>query len=394
MSTAENNIIVCGRYIIELLHSVLYDRKPEEKPEGISFEEVFALAKKHCLQTMTYEGIARLENRPEAELKDRWRKSQTTNIAKNLIQRSERDVILSALTQQGIDLLPLKGCQMIEMYPKPEYRQMSDLDILCREEQAGQIRESLTAMGYECDAFDAKNDDSYVKKPYMHVEMHRHLFGKNCWEELLKEYYREEWARARQSSENEHLYYFSWEDYYVYMLAHFFKHFNSGGSGIRNVMDVHVFLSQYGDVLDRAYVDRELEKMGLTEFCRDMEELAEQWFGETQDLGSVREDLEETIFTSGAYGLLYNVRTRKIRSLEEESGRGKILPRIKYILWVLFPDYDRLVGQYPQFVGKQKWLPLLWFYRIGDKLIRDPERMTGNIKAMRDTRKKDHENEG
>ena len=78
------------------------------------------------------------------------------------------------------------------------------------------------------------------------------------------------------------------------MLAHFFKHFNSGGSGIRNVMDVHVFLSQYGDVLDRAYVDRELEKMELTEFRRDMEELAEQWFGETQDLGSVREDLEET----------------------------------------------------------------------------------------------------
>ena len=53
------------------------------------------------------------------------------------------------------------------------------------------------------------------------------------------------------------------------------------------------------------------------------------------------------------------------------------------------PKNDRLIVKYPQFKGYRKILPLLWIYHIGYKILFDRERITGNIRVLRNS-KEDH----
>lgn len=385
MEAIADNTLACGRYIVELLRAPLLEENPREKPEEFSFEELYSVVKKHHLETMTYEGILRLREKPEQELMEQWRRSQTTNMARSMVQRQERDRILDSLTGRGIDVLPLKGCQMIEMYPKPEYRQMADLDILIRREQAEQVRGCLQDLGYDCFRFDVTNEDTYGKKPFMHLEMHRMLMSEASSEILLKEYYRDAWSRALPEHGKPHRYYFSWDDYYIYMLAHFYKHFNNRGSGIRNVMDLWVFRQIHGADLDLDYLDRELRKMNLTEFRRNMEELADRWFGPSFSPLTSQEELEMVIITSGSYGLRSTGREKRLHRMREEYGRNG--GTLRYLMQVIFPSYERIIVKYPRFYGYRRYLPILWILRWGDKILHDPERIYGNIKLLLHSRK-------
>ena len=385
MEATMDNTLACGRYVVELLRAALLEEVPREKPEEFTFEEIYSLVKKHHLETMTYEGIRRLRNKPESELMERWRRSQTTNMARSLVQRQERDRILNALTEQGIDVLPLKGCQMIEMYPKPEYRQMADLDIMIRGEQAERVRSCLEDLGYDCLRFDVTNEDTYGKKPFMHLEMHRTLMSEASSELLLKEYFRDAWGRALPEREIPHRYYFSWDDYYIYMLAHFYKHYNSRGSGIRNVMDLWVFRQVHGSELNQDYVERELRKMKLTEFRSSMEELSDRWFGSSFSPLPSQEELEMVIITSGAYGLRSTGREKLLQRLRKEYGKDR--GTIRYMQELIFPSYQKIIVKYPRFYGYQKFLPVLWILRWGDKILHDRERIYGNIKLLMQSRK-------
>jgi len=59
--------------------------------------------------------------------------------------------------------IPLKGCLVKEMYPKPEYREMSDLDILVKRGDAAKLKPVMESLGYQCERFGFEKDDSYTK---------------------------------------------------------------------------------------------------------------------------------------------------------------------------------------------------------------------------------------
>ena len=61
-------------------------------------------------------------------------------------------------------------------------------------------------------------------------------------------------------------YHFTPEDFYVYLVAHEYKHYVRGGTGLRSLLDVYVFLRRMGDSLDRDYIRRETDKLNITEF--------------------------------------------------------------------------------------------------------------------------------
>lgn len=396
MPTSSSNQLACGRYVTELLRSELRGEQPPEKPEDVSYEEIFAMAKMQGLETMTYDAASKLEHLPDDSLWNRWRACRDANSAKNMVQRSHRDRILQELSQRGIDVLPLKGSLLIEMYPKPDQRQMSDLDILVRDEQREQVRQVMMDLGYQCDRYEITNEDTYSQKPFMHIEMHHQLFAVTSPFHQLVEYYSDPWIRSIPDEGTECRYHFSWEDYYIYLLSHFYKHFAAGGCGIRNVMDIYVVLDKYGDYLDEDYLEKELDKLGLSEFRETMEHLARQWFSPDYQEPPVDEKIELTLFTSGAYGFRDNSRRGGLQRMEEKYS-SKLMARSAYILSLMFPSYERLIVKYPQFKGHQRILPLLWLYHIGYKILFDRERIVGNIRVMRqasqDQRKRGQRNE-
>ena len=55
-------------YLVHLLRSVLLGEKPQEKPDGFSFGEVYKAAAFHNVDSMAFYGIDRLEVKPDERL--------------------------------------------------------------------------------------------------------------------------------------------------------------------------------------------------------------------------------------------------------------------------------------------------------------------------------------
>ena len=414
-------LLATGNYLVALLRSVLLDIEPPEKPANVSWNAVYTMAKRHTVDTMAYEAVRRLVETaeattasegvsfepaknsapelPSAQLLTTWSHRKDANVAKNLVQVSERNKLVHLLTEDGIDVLPLKGSVLIDMYPNPSWRQMADLDMLIRADQNHNVRAHMERLGYTTKIFDSGKDDCYDLPPFLHVEIHRELVPSGSPIPGLSDYYVDPWRRAVAGADSDaqadsisgqpadsgadHLYHFSWDDYYLFLLAHFYRHFQVGGSGIRNVMDIHVFLQKHRQDLHEEYLAAELEKLHMTDFRTDMEARAERWFGAATESQSApepqqdayeqtpvnrhREDIDYLLFSSGAYGLVsYSMDFALNRQAEEH--RSKLTTGLSYLQKIVFPNYDYMMLSYPWMTGAPRTsLPLLWVYRIAHR---------------------------
>lgn len=146
------------------------------------------------------------------------------------------------------------------------------------------------------------------------------------------------------------------------MLGHFAKHHEGCGSGIRSVMDVHVFLDACGAQLNREYIRRELDKAGLTQFEENVRELSEVWFGDKEMCGQVQQ-LADQILHSGTYGTLEHLMENQIAD-DQEPGKSKASVRWKYIRNRVLPDYEWMREHFAVLKHWPVLPPACWTYRI------------------------------
>ena len=99
----------------------------------------------------------------------------------------------------------------------------------------------------------------------------------------------------------------------MYNIAHFSKHFQGGGSGIRSVMDIYIMNNAMPD-MNMVYVYKQLEKLGLSDFYKKVTALEKYWFED----GRFSEEIEETakyVLSSGTYGTVYISVRMKLRKM-------------------------------------------------------------------------------
>lgn len=356
-------------YLIHLLKCGLNGEKPDEKPENISFEDIFRLANKHSVANLAYYAVERLDEQPLQPLVGEWREVRDKAVVKGITQLYERDMVIEALTGAGINICPLKGCLLKEMYPQQDMRMMSDLDILMEHEKAGEVEQILESMGYSKELEYDLGHDIYYKKPIMNIEMHHVLVDHETSLPELREYYRNDWEKLIADKNNPHLYYMTWNDYYIYFIAHLSKHYYSGGTGIRSIMDIHVFLKNHGGELDQSYLKQELEKMKLWELKENCEKLAEVWFGDREADEKLYE-LTEYIVQSGTYGTMQGDVVYSVEMGVRESGESRAV----YVLKRLFPSKEKMQRKYRILKKYPFLLPFCWILRIAKCILNTQKR--------------------
>lgn len=346
-------------YLIHLLKCGLNGEKPDEKPENISFEDIFRLANKHSVANLAYYSVERLDEQPLQPLAGEWREVRDKAVVKGITQLYERDMVIEALTGAGINICPLKGCLLKEMYPQQDMRMMSDLDILMEHEKAGEVEQILKSMGYSKKIECELGHDVYYKKPVMYMEMHHVLMDREAVSSELLEYYRDDWERLIADKNNPHLYYMTWNDYYIYFIAHLSKHYYSGGTGIRSIMDIHIFLKNHGSELDQSYLKQELEKMKLWELKENCEKLAEVWFGD-READETLYEMTEYIVQSGTYGVEKVAVPHRVEKNLKEAGNSKF----RYYFRRMFPSYQKMKQSYMILKKQPYLLPVFWIWRL------------------------------
>lgn len=342
-------------YLAELILSQLENRKPALIPSGIDMQELMTFSRKHHMDYILLGAILKADNVPEEYLPT-LRKSVMTSLFRTTTQIKEFKELIDRLEERKVKNQPMKGALLKYVYPTPELREMSDIDILIQKESWDDAVAVLAEMGYTLQE-SIKHHDIYVKKPYMVIEAHRAMYDKTV--DYNQYEYFKNMSKAVLREGYQYSYDFTTEDFYIYMISHMAKHFYARGCGIRNLVDIYVYRKRFGEEMDWTYLCQEFDKLGLSSFVRHMEKLADIWLG-----GAKWDKFYERLFAymldSGIYGKDENGIWNKFC---EETNDSKNVNRLQLRFWYWFPPLYYMSEYYPYLDKYPFLLPYAWVVR-------------------------------
>lgn len=368
-----------SEYLLELLRCALHDETPSDKPEEVSWQEVFLLAKRHSVSALAWQAVSRLPESIDPAVNEEWRTLNYKLISKHFNQEHELVSLREAFVSRNIPYMPLKGSCIRDLYPEPYQREMADLDILIHEEDLGTACDLALSVGY-CIEADTSHNVELLKKPYMCLELHRNLVPTQS---VYYAYYKQPWQFAHPS-EKQYCYEMTKEDYYVYMLVHTAKHYYGPGTGIRSVMDVFLFNRAYRQMLDIEYIEKQLETLKLVPFAKQIEALAEKWFAlsyaENQSEENVTE-IEYYIINSTTYGTSGNRDRNTVRKYIDKGSSARIAKIVIYLHMAFLPRCE-MERMFPVLKKAPVLLPFCWIIRWFRILIKKPGTVTAQYRRV------------
>lgn len=363
----------------------LHNLVPRYAPENL--DELYKFCRFHSITAMVamaLEEIWKTAPAGEAQMAQ-WRQTRDKAIRKNVLLNTERQRILAYLESIGCWYMPLKGSLLQFDYPRFGMRQMSDNDILFDEAFQEQIHDYLLSQGYEAVVYRKSNHDEYVKKPVYNMEMHHSLFADYA-NPVLADYYKAVKNRLVKDDANDYGYHFSREDFYIFMVAHGYKHYLNGGVGIRTLLDDYVFLDRQGESMDWQYVERELRSFGAWDYAAECSALARKLFAEPAfepELTDEEKEILDIYFTSGAHGTEVRRVQNHLNALTRE---GESSGKLRYMLKRMFPSFARLKERY-RILNRCPWLaPVCYVLRFFSVIFRS-KAIGREIRNLRNAKK-------
>ncbi|MBM6786699.1 nucleotidyltransferase family protein [Collinsella tanakaei] len=299
--------------------------------------------------------------------------------------------------------MPLKGANLVALYPDYSMREVGDNDILYgavwrdahgryhsldagewnvdspnRESVLRIMRElgySRSPEGYECHL-------QFYKEPGLCFELHNSLFEKDL---PMWRYYQNPWLRARALSEGSdpslcHAFLFPPEDEYVYCLAHTFKHSLLGGYGLRALADIIVMNRAFGNVLDREYIREQLLELGILDFAESLERLGRAVY----DGSPLTEDQEVAVLRMmecDTYGSKTEGLRIRMHRAAEEGRHPRLVELRRFFSFDTVRDDERFAA-----FERHRWLrPLFPLARVFDfarRALSDPRGQLSKIAAL------------
>lgn len=371
-----------AKYLVSLLASVIKNESPPPAPNDLNFEHLYKLSNWHSVANIAYYGLVKLSPPPSKENLALFQAACHVAVFIEVWQETEVQKILSSFEEHQIKCMPLKGYIIKHIYPKSDMRTMGDVDILVDETQLKKARDIMIALNYKEGRLHSNHDVYY--KNNVCIELHRAIIAKT--NKVLYSYFGNGWERARLINGNNFTYEMSEEDNLIYMIGHMAKHYQSEGIGIRYILDIWVYKRYYQNKIDWNYIYNELKRSGLYYFYKSMESLSDYWF-EGNSNNTFQKEVAEYVISRGTLDTGININTLNI--LLKNKNENFNLFKIKYSLWILFPDMQTMIKKFPFLQKAPFLLPFFWVYR-GIKTI-SSKRFRLNFNGINDLTKSDLE---
>ena len=366
-------------YLMYLIRCVLNNKIPaKEKLDKMDLSGVFAVAKRHSLTAIAAYALE------SAGIYDKdFEEEKNKAIRKTIILDAERENVFAELEKAGIWYMPLKGIIIKDLYPQIGMRQMGDNDILIDNTRQKDIKEIMLSNGFRVESYNISKHDVYYKDPVSNFQMHVSLFDKNEKDPRYC-YFKEIEKRIISDSNSNYGRAFTDEDFYLYIKAHEYKHYSTGGTGIRSIVDTYMILTHFMNKLNMQYIETECEKLGIAEYEKQTRDLSLHLLGGKKLTAGECEMFDYIIF-SGTYGTVENSINNKLSKQNVNH-----FAKLKYIKTRLFVPIRKSHPMYKAYSARYKWfyknkarLPLLFFYRIGIALTSRRSRAKAEISALR-----------
>lgn len=348
-------------YVISSVAAVINGTKPPEN-DGLDWQKIISLAKKQSVLNILSYAAEELTVKPDEQTVKYLREFRMQKTVVEAQQELAACDICEKLDEMQVRHMLLKGSVIKNYYPSPDMRTMGDIDILVDADRCDEVVKAFIEDGFE---FAGKGDlHTNIVKGNAYIEFHRSMV--DSFHTVLSEYYGDGFKRAERC-DGSFSYKLSDGDFYVFLIAHIAKHYRHGGTGIRSLLDLYVYEKALPD-LDFEYINQELEKIGLLEFCEKIRNIAFNWFSGSFD--GKFDLMSEYIAAGGVYGIEgTEMQNSYIFDHIDEDIRFQ---KIKTLFRIVFLGYDELKIRYPFLEGKKFLLPLFWIIRFFDTLIHNP----------------------
>lgn len=376
--------------LIYLMKCSLQNTKPEEAPLAhADLEALLRLAGAHSVAAMVCMALEKTAIFAGADdaVKKHWREAKNKAIRKNMLLDAERAAIMMQLESAGIWHMPLKGSILKDWYPKPGMREMADNDILFDPSERKRVRGIFQSRGYKIVSFGKGNHDEYEKPPLYHFEMHVSLFHE-MYPKLAGQY-RNVKEKLLPVDGTVCQFAFTPEDFYVFALAHAYKHYSGSGTGVRTLADFYVMNHHLGGVMNRDEVEQKLTRLGIAEYEQHSRVLAEKLFSGACPLPEIELNTDEKEMLrfycdATTYGTIDNQIQNRLHELQGNAEGITLRTKLKYCCARLFPGKEFCKYHYP-FVYHHLWLlPFFWVWRIADKGISHRKKVKRELTLLRE----------
>ncbi|MBQ6660187.1 MAG: nucleotidyltransferase family protein [Lachnospiraceae bacterium] len=342
--------------------------EPYTVPDDSDWEEIVGIGRKFHVSVMLSQGIRVSKATITSEIMKLLQLDALQELRIGRSQQEELKAIFTALEAEGVDHLPLKGTTFRYLYPKPEYRYMSDADVLIRPEQYPAIERVMTAMGYSFLA-DTEHELTWVKNGRLKIEFHKRTVDPRYvgqWK-----YFGDGFSIA-SNKDGEHRFVWNAETDMLYAVAHMAKHFALEGGILRNLIDLYYLRRR---VTDEDAYRRGLRTMDLEKFADIAQTAVSDWM-EGREMTSKSGQLFEMSLSDG----LLEERSRQILMAIDRQERGSE-SKFRTVLRKMFPPLKKMKNQYPTLRRMPFLLPFFWIGRLFGTVLFRRDRIRKNVDA-------------
>lgn len=345
-----------GQYIIDLLgKSIIPDADMPSIPGNANIQSIANIIINNGILLTVFPTLSQDTSTQAKELQNKLSKLYYPSLKQTIMQNNEGISIQAALSNEGLDLIALKGWELRKLYPEDTRRSMADLDILVRNYNFKIISEVMNKLGYKSGSESPWKHDSFTKD-IVTVEMHKRLTDDSkyvqAWEQRM-------WDNSTASKDNKHIFLMSDEDYYIFHFLHLQKDTLNGSLGLRRVADTWLYKNAH-KAMNSEYLDKEFKNMGLTQFVKRLEKFADDCFTNKEFDENSLIMLNHALY-AGIYGNGKSYKAGRIARMSDDSvNKGKV----RSFLSAVFLPIDRMKAHFPNLSKYPILLPYYWVVRI------------------------------
>ncbi|MBE7011647.1 MAG: hypothetical protein E7415_03130 [Ruminococcaceae bacterium] len=238
------------------------------------------------------------DNSDKSKYKASFLKSVTNNMMRNEFTLH----IIEELEKQGISCCMLKGMTIAKLYKEPSCRVSGDVDILIEADKEKSAMNALAQLGYKVEPRGRNSHHFLAGHPRGGLlEVHIEMYSDPTRDILLSGKLKYEEERMILDIDGKHLVKtLSIDDGAVYMTAHYIKHFISKGVGVRQLMDLLLYLEEYGDRINWKRYYEIFDDLKYTKLIKNLYAIGNKYFGAKFE--DVNDECIEAILTDTQSG--------------------------------------------------------------------------------------------
>ena len=215
----------------------------------------------------------------------------------------------------------------------------------------------------------------------MHVELYHKIY------DTFNEKYADVKQRLIPDAEVPYRFHFTPEDFYVFVIAHAYKHYSRSGTGIRTLADIYIMNQKLDGTLNWEYVDSELRGLGIFSYEHESRELAQKIFGIAElptkaNLSEAEQQMLAYYLGASTYGTIENRTLNQMQKLQPDGGAITAHTKRKYLLSRIFPGREWCEAYAPTVYKYPVLLPFFWVWRLIYKGITNRKKVTQEIKTI------------